>query len=449
MALGKRRDEQQEMWVATTSLPKSEGHVFYRRLNRLLAEADFDRTIEKLCEPFYHQQLGRPSITPGVYFRMLLVGYFEGIGSQRGIAWRCGDSLSLREFLGIPLSEDTPDHSSLTRVRDRLPLEIHTTVFQLVLKLAAEKGLIKGKTVAVDSTTLEANAAMKSIVRRDTGEDWNEYLRRLLKEQEGVENPTDEELRRFDRKRKDKRVSNEEWVSSTDEASRIGKMKDGRTHLLYKAEHAVDLETEIVLAAPIYHGNVGDPDTMVDSLVEAQTNLSEAGIDAEITEAPADKGYHATDTLELADWLNIRTYIPEPKRKGKRNWQDVPTEKRKAVINNRRRIHRAKSKRLQRLRSERVERTFAHVCETGGARRTWLCGIEKVQKRYLIAVVAHNLGLIMRKVFGIGTARSLQAEGGLVCTASFAWFHIHRLLRSCIHYGSPLGVAAPIWATAA
>ena len=248
---------------------------------------------------------------------MLLVGYFEGIGSQRGIAWRCGDSLSLREFLGIPLTEETPDHSSLTRVRDRLPLEVHTAVFQWVLKLAAEKKLIKGKTVAVDSTTLEANAAMKSIVRRDTGEDWKEYLRRLLQEQEGVENPTDEELRRFDRKRKDKRVSNEEWMSPTDQDSRIGKMKDGRTHLLYKAEHVVDLETEVVLAAPIYHGDAGDPDTMVDSVMEAQTNLSEAGIDVEIEEAAADKGYHATDTLELADWLNIRTYIPEPKRKRK------------------------------------------------------------------------------------------------------------------------------------
>jgi transposase len=449
MALGKRRDEQQEMWVATTSLPKSEGHAFYRKLNRLLAEADFDGRLEKLCEPFYHQQLGRPSIPPGVYFRMLLVGYFEGIGSQRGIAWRCGDSLSLREFLGIPLTADTPDHSSLTRVRDRLPLEIHTTVFQLVLKLAAEKGLIKGKTVAVDSTTLEANAAMKSIVRRDTGEDWNEYLRRLLKEQQGIENPTDEELRRFDRQRKDKRVSNEEWMSSTDEASRIGKMKDGRTHLLYKAEHAVDLETEIVVAAPIYHGNVGDSDTMADSLMEAQTNLWEAGIEVEIKEAPADKGYHATDTLELADWLNIRTYIPEPKRKGKRNWRNVPEEKRRAVINNRRRIRSAKSKRLQRLRSERVERTFAHICETGGARRTWLGGIEKVQKRYLIAVVAHNLGLIMRKLFGMGTPRGLQAEGGLVCVVWLTWFHIHGHIRRCYDIESSNGLGMASLATAA
>ena len=427
MALGKRRDEQQEMWVATTSLPKSEGHVFYRKLNRVLAEAGFDHAVEETCEPYYHSHLGRPSIPPGVYFRMLLVGYYEGLGSQRGIAWRCGDSLSLREFLGIPLTEDTPDHSSLTRVRDRLPLEVHMTVFQWVLMLAAEKGLLRGKTVAVDATTLEADAAMKSIVRRDTGEDWKEYLRRLMQEQEGVENPSDEDLRRFDRQRKDKRVSNEEWMSKTDPDSRIAKMKDGRTHLAYKAEHVVDLQTELVLAASICHADEGDADTMVDSVMEAQTNLSEAGIDVGIDEAVADKGYHATDTLELADWLGIRTYIPERKIKGKRKWHDVPEAKRRAVLNNRRRVRGARSKRLQRLRSERVERSFAHVCDTGGARRSWLCGIVKVQKRYLIAAVARNLGLVMRKLFGIGTPRGLQAEGGLSLLARFAWIYVHGL----------------------
>src|SRR5580704_223221 len=430
MALGKRRDEQQEMWVATTSLPKSEGHAFYSRLNRLLAEADFDRTIEKICEPHYHNQLGRPSIPPGVYFRVLLVGYFEGIGSQRGIAWRCGDSLSLREFLGVPLTEDTPDHSSLTRVRDRLPLEVHAAVFQLVLQLLAEKGLLKGKTVA---------------------EDWNDYLRRLLKEEQGIENPTDEELRRFDRQRKNKRVSNAEWMSSTDPQSRIARMKDGRTHLAYKAEHVVDLETEVVLAASIRPADEADVDTMVDSVMEAQTNLSEAGIETKIEEAVADKGYHATDTLELADSLRIRTYIPEPKRKGngQRNWQGVAEEKRQAVLNNRRRTRAARSKRLQRKRSELVERSFAHICETGGARRTWLCGIEKVQKRYLIAAVARNLGLVMRKLFNMGTARSQQAEGGLVCIVSFTWFHIHRLLRCVYGFRPRVGRADARWAMAA
>lgn len=449
MALGKRRTQQQEMWVATTSLPKSEGHVFYRKLNEVLAEAAFDRWVERQCRPYYHDHLGRPSIPPGVYFRMLLVGYFEGIGSQRGIAWRCGDSLSLRAFLGIPLVEETPDHSSLTRVRDRLPLEVHASVFQWVLKLAAEKGLLRGKTVAVDATTLEANAAMKAIVRRDTGEDWNEYLRRLYEEQGGAKNPTDEELRRFDRQRKDKRVSNEEWMSPTDPDSRIAKMKDGRTHLAYKAEHVVDLETELVLAASIRHANEGDADTLVDSVMEAQTNLSEARIDAEIEEAVADKGYHATDTLELADWLNIRTYIPERKQKGKRKWGNVSAAARRAFINNRRRTRGARSKRLQRKRSERVERSFAHVCDTGGARRSWLCGIEKVQKRYLIAAVARNLGLVLRKLFGIGTPRGLQAGGGLVFLVWFAWIHISGFLwrrRAARSVPAALGVT---YATAA
>jgi len=284
---------------------------------------------------------------------------------------------------------------------------------------------------------------MKSIVRRDTGEDWNDYLRRLLKEEQGIENPTDEELRRFDRQRKNKRVSNEEWMSSTDPESRIAKMKDGRTHLAYKAEHVVDLETEAVLAASIRPADEADVDTMVDSVMEAQTNLSEAGIEVEIKEAVADKGYHATDTLELADSLSIRTYIPEPKRKGngKRNWHDVAEEKRHAVLGNRRRTRGARSKRLQRLRSERVERSFAHICETGGARRSWLCGIEKVQKRYLIAAVARNLGLVMRKLFNMGTARGQQAEGGLVCVASFAWFDIHRLIRRVYDFRSKVGHA--------
>ena len=450
MALGKRQYEQQQMWVVTTDLPKSPGHVFYRKLNEVLAEVEFDRMVENLCQPYYHDHIGRPGIPPGVYFRMLLVGYFEGLGSQRGIAWRCGDSLSLREFLGIPLIEDTPDHSSMTRVRDRLPLEVHAAVFQWVLKLAAENGLLNGKTVAVDSTTLEANAAMKTIVRRDTGEDWNDYLRRLLQEQEGVENPTDEELRRFDQKRKDKRVSNEEWMSSTDADSRIAKMKDGRTHLAYKAEHVIDLKTELVLAVPIYHADTGDADTLVDSIMEAQTNLSEAGLGVEIEEAVGDKGYHATDTLELADSLNIRTYIPEPKRKGKgkRNWQNVPEEKRQAVINNRRRTRRRKSKRLQRLRSERVERSFAHVCETGGARRSWLHGIEKVQKRYLITAVARNLGLLMRKMFAIGTPRGLQAAGGLVFSVCLARLHNRFAFRRLCGNQTPQSAESYAYATA-
>lgn len=434
MALGHRNQEQQALfWIAAEELPRSEGHVFYRKLNQLLREAGFDEFVESLCEPYYHDTMGRPGIPPGVYFRMLLVGYFEGLGSQRGIAWRCADSLSLREFLGVPLSEDTPDHSSLTRTRDRLPLSVHTAVFQFVLRVADEKGLLKGQTVGVDATTLEADAAMKSIVRRDTGENWQEYVRRLMQEagqiEEGDE-PSAEEIARFDRQRKNKKVSNQEWQSETDPDSRITKLKDGRTHLAYKAEHVVDLDTELILAAEIYHANAADVDTIGPSLSQAQDNLIGADSDAEIKEAVADKGYSANETLaELEFTEGLRTYVAEPKQTQRRNWKNKPEEQRQAVTNNRRRVKGKRGRTLQRQRSEKVERSFAHVCETGGSRRTWLHGIEKVRKRYLISAVAHNLGLVLRKLFGIGTARSLQGKGGLADDLYFARLNLLTALK--------------------
>ena len=345
MAMGKRKQLQEELFIMADQLPRSAGHPFYQKLNLLLAEADFDRWIEARCLEFYEQQekRGQPSIPPGVYFRMLLIGYFEGIESQRGIAWRCADSFSLREFLGVPLTKNTPDHSSMTNTRKRLAAEVFDEVFQFVLRIAAEKNLLSGKTVGVDSTTLEANAAMKAIVRRDTGEDWKEYVTRLMQE-EGVirdgQQPSEEELRRYDKKRK-KKVSNEEWVSSTDHHSRITQMKDGRTHLAYKAEHVVDLESDLVVSAEIRHADEGDTQTMVDSVMEAQVNLEQAGCEAKIEEVVADKGYHSAANLELADSLNLRTYVPEPKRKYKSRWTDKPPEFKKAVYANRRRLFNA------------------------------------------------------------------------------------------------------------
>src|ERR1043166_3872123 len=256
MGMGKRKPMQEMLFVSHERLPRSAGHPFYVKLNELLEEAGFDRWLEKRCARYYVQEekRGQPSIPPGLYFRMLLVGYFEGIESQRGIAWRCADSLSLRGFLGVPLGKSTPDHSTLTNTRQRLPPEVFGELFQFVLSIAAAKKLVSGKTVGVDSTTLEANAAMKSIVRRDTGEDWKEYVTRLMREEGVIEpeqEPTDEEIRRYDKKRKDKKVSNEEWVSPTDPEARITQMKDGRTHLAYKAEHVVDLESDLVVAAEI------------------------------------------------------------------------------------------------------------------------------------------------------------------------------------------------------
>jgi transposase len=435
MAMGKRKQQRQEaLFITADQLPRSLGHPFYQQLNRLLAEAGFDVWIEKRCERYYarEEKRGQPSIPPGVYFRMLLVGYFEGIGSQRGIAWRCADSFSLREFLGTALHESTPDHSSLTNTRKRLPPEVFAEVFQFVLRIAAEKKLLSGKTVGVDSTTLEANAAMKSIVRRDTGEDWKEYVTRLMRE-EGVlepeQQPTDEELRRFDKKRKDKKVSNEEWVSSTDPDSRITQMKDGRTHLAYKAEHVVDLKSDLVVAAEILPADHADNQTMVDSVIEAQVNLEQAGCEEQIEEVAADKGYHSAANLELCESLSLRTYIPEPKRKHAARWTDKPAEYQHAVYANRRRVRRAKGKRWQRRRSELCERTFAHLCNSGGMRRTWLSGVLDVTKRYLIAAAAHNLGRVLWKLFGVGKPKALQGEGGLAALVQLLIYWLMTLWR--------------------
>jgi transposase len=408
MSMKRREPEQRGMWVAAHELPRSAEHVFYEKLNEVLDEGDFDRFVEDLCAPYYAAEEGRPSIAPGVYFRMLFVGYFEGLSSQRGIAWRCADSLSLRAFLGVALTHTTPEHSSMTRIRKRLPEAVFEQVFSFVLQVARQYGLLKGKTIAVDSTTLEATAAMKSLVRRDTGKDWKTYVRGLMAA-EGLEDPTDEELRRFDKKRK-KKTSNEEWVSATDPASRVTKMKDGRTHLAYKAEHAQDVDSELLVAAVIYRADDADTETLPVTVELAREQLAAAAAPKQGEEVVADKGYHKAETLQtIKEVQKVRTYIPEPKYRGRRRWQDKPAGQQAIVYANRRRVRGDRGRQLGRWRSERVERSFAHTCETGAARRSWLRGVMDVSKSYLGRAAAHNLAIIMLAVFGFGTARSLQA----------------------------------------
>lgn len=435
--LGHRLPPPTDLVIALNDLPPPPANPFYTRLNTLLGEAGFEPFVEDLCRPYYAEDFGRPSVPPGVYFRMLFFGYFEGLGSQRAIAWRCADSRSAQAFLGLPQHKATPEHSSLTKIRKRLPDSVHEQVFVFVLKLAEDKGLIPGKTVGVDSTLLAANAAMKTIVRRDNGDDWKEYLRKLAVEA-GIDNPTDEDLRRFDRQRKDKKVSNEDWTSPSDPDSKIAKMKDGTTHLAYKAEHVVDLKTELILAAAVYPADQPDSATLLESVVAAQVQLLEAesgtsleelaaqpeAVVAErtaIEEAAADKGYHKAKTLADCEAAGVRTYIPEKRRQDERVWTDKPAEWEHAYRNNRRRVGGSRSKRLQKLRSEKVERTFAHVCETGGGRRSWLRGLLKVGKRYLMQVAGHNLGVIMRWVFGKGTPRSLQGLRAAIVAWICSW----------------------------
>jgi len=405
------------MWVATNDLPSSPGHVFYEKLNRLLAEAEFDRRVEELCAPYYAEDFGRPGIPPGVYFRMLLVGFFEGLGAQRAIAWKCADSLSVRAFLGLELSEDAPDHSSLTRIRQRLPLAVHMAVFTLVLEIAREKGLLRGKTIAVDATMLEANAAMKTMVRRVSGEDWKTYLRRLAKEA-GIEDPSDEDLRRFDRGRKGKKVSNKQWKSPTDSEARIAKMKDGRTHFAYKAEHAVDVDSDLLVTAEIYQADDADADTILATVTSAREQLEAVDSEHAVEEVLGDKGYQKAETVMLLENpLGIRTYIPERQSKNNRVWTDKEPGMKEAVYRNRRRYRDQRGRRLCRKRSEYAERSMAHVCDTGGARRTWLRGLENVAKRYWVTVAGRNLGVIMLALFGIGKPRTLQGVAAAISHA--------------------------------
>ena len=417
MALGRRKPKQDELFIATATLATGSGHPFYSKLNEVLAGAGFDEFVEKLCAPYYKEG-GRPGIAPGVYFRMLFIGYLEGLDSQRGIAWRCADSLALRTFLGIAITEDTPVHASMTIIRQRLPESVFDKVFVFVLNLLEQKRLLRSKAVAIDATTLEANAAMKSIVRKDTGEDWKEYLQGLAKA-EGIDNPTEEDLRRLDRRRKDKKVSNEQWESSTDPDSRIAKMKDGRTHLAYKAEHAVDLASEAIVATRVTFADKADPQSGPVTLSLAEANLALAGSKTEIAEAAMDKGYHDNGLLTQFAERGVRTYIPERRQK-RRRWTDKPVEYQAAFRANRRRVRGKRGRQLNRWRSERCERTFAHVCETGGGRRAWLHGQPDVTKTHTLKCAAYNLGLLLRKVWGYCKPRNAEAGAGALFFAFLA-----------------------------
>jgi transposase len=409
MAIGKRkRKHQKSLWIPINQIPDAPAHPFYRRLNSVLAKHGFDDFVEEICAKFYAPTMGRPGLAPGIYFRMLLIGYFEGLDSERGIAWRAADSLALRDFLGLELTEAPPDHSTVSRTRRLIDLETHQAVFTWVLHRIADADLLKGKTIGIDATTLEANAALKSIVRRDTEEGYQEFLTKLAKES-GIETPTKEELARFDRKRP-KKGSNDEWKHPHDPDARITKMKNGSTHLAHKTENAIDLETGVVVGVTVQPANSGDTTTMIDTLITAAEQIEAVLPQSEgIQEVVADKGYHSAERILDLKNLGVRTYIPEPKRK-RRRWRG-DKESQAAVYSNRIRIRGSRGKKLLRLRGERVERPFAHLYETGGMRRTHLRGRENILKRILIHVSALNLGFLMRSSFNIGTPRSLQGRG--------------------------------------
>ncbi len=446
MAMGRRdqQGQQEKFWIAHTELPRTVAHPFYEQVNRLLEKHEFDRFAEGECASFYASKMGRPSLAPGSYFRLLLIGYFEGIDSERGIAWRAADSLALRHFLGLGLDQMPADHSTISRTRRLIALETHQAVFGWVLERLAEAGLLKGQTIGVDATTLEANAALRSIVRRDTGEGYQEFLVQLAKES-GIRTPTREQLARLDRKRKNK-WSNQDWVNPHDPDARITKMKDGRTHLAHKAEHAVDLETGAVVAVVLAPADEGDTTTIRETVPQAGVNLAEAaGATADKPEAKValtgpfnvvgDKGYHSNESLKMLGEFEVRSYISEPDR-GRRRWKD-DFEAQQAVYDNRRRIKGEHGKKLLRRRGELVERSFAHAYETGGMRRVHLRGHDNILKRLLIHLCGFNLALVMRKHTGKGTPRGWQGYSADACLVFL------RLWIVLLHRQAPEIASAP------
>lgn len=449
MAMGKpKRQRATALWIPTTDLPLAPSHPFYTRLNGVLHAGGFDPFVERACARFYAARMGRPSLAPGVYFRLLLVGYFEGLDSERGIAWRAADSLALRSFLGLGLHEAPPDHSTISRTRRLIDLETHQAVFVWVLEWLAAAKLLKGTTLGLDGTTLEANAALRTIVRRDTGEGYQEFLTTLAKAS-GIGTPTRADLARIDRPRK-KKGSNDDWTHPHDPDAKITKMKDGRTHLAHKAEHAVDLDTGAVVAVTVQDADDGDTTTMLETLIAAADHLEAVLPAADVLrELVTDKGFHSNDRLVDLEAIGVRTYISEPDR-GRRCWRNKP-EARAAVYANRRRIRGPRGVRLLRRRGEYLERTFAHTYETGGMRRTHLRGHDNILKRLLVHVSGFNLGLVMRTLIGVGTPRGLQGRLAVLMATAWALLDSARLtiavtqLRGSFRGGMRATFTAWVW----
>jgi transposase len=434
MGTRKQRERQEGLWYEA-ELPTAPGHPFYKRLNEVLDKAGFDRFCETNCAEFYHEKLGRPSLAPGLYFRVMMIGFFEGLDSERGIAWRLADSLTLRQFLSIGLDEKTPDHVTISRTRRLINAETHQRIFTWVLERLAQSGLIKGKTIGVDSTTLEANAAMRSIVRRDTGESYSAYLKRLA-EAEGIDAKDAAALLRMDRKRR-KKTSNEDWQSPSDGEAEITKLKDGRTALAYKAENAVDMETGAIVAVTTHGGASADTATIEETVIEAGIAVAEllgektAEGNCEVhpfgvEEVVADKGYHSNDVAVALDEMDVRSYVAEPDR-GTRNWDGKEAAK-TAVYANRRRIQGERGKRLQRQRGERIERNFAHQFDTGGLDRLYVRGRENVHKKFLLQAAACNLALLMRSRYGAGKPKAAHDRA---VEAIFAIWAVVMLVNDC------------------
>jgi transposase len=426
----KKKEPQPTLWLPTSEIVQTPANAFFDRLDQVLADAGFHDRVREICKPYYTEGgPGRIGTDPVVYFKMLMVGFFEGIGSERAIAARCADSLSIRHFLRYELTEATPNHSTLSRIRQRLPEEVYQQVFAIVLGALSKYKLVKGKRVGMDASIVEANASMRSLQQRLTKTAYTEYVKQLA-EAAGVDSSDDAAVRRFDKNRK-KKVSNDDWENPHDPEAKIGRTKHGQTRMVYKPEHVVDLDTGAILDAKVQPGNHGDTEDLCNRLIDAEERMNEAiGLEKDndtILVVAADKGYHKTSELVELHRVNFKTVIPE--REGKRR-SDLGKEEKAALRGARRSVEAKYGKELGRRRSELVERSFQHTLDCGGARKTTLRGQTNINKRYLIQAACTNLSLMMRTLFGIGTPKqALAAARALVVLILGYMAGLHRVIR--------------------
>jgi transposase len=401
-----------ELFIACSSLVRPATTPFYAKLDQTLGSFDFAVQARSLCAPAYSDTgRGRPGIDPVVYFKMLMVGFFEDIASERGIAERCSDSISIRAFLGYDLTQTTPDHSTLSIIRQRLGEEIYDKVFVVILRALDKHGLLKGKNVGIDASVIQANAALKSLLNRNTEEAYWEYVRRLASEN-GIDPKNAEAVRQFDRKRP-KKMSNEEWVNPHDPDAKIGQTKAGATDMIYKPEHTVDLDTGAILQAEVRLGHEVDQKDLSLHVLQAQENINQAQDAAAdsltIESTTADKGYHAVAEMKQLQAEGIRTVISDPVKN--RKLENLDREDARVVRKAKRSAGSKSGKALLRRRGRHLERSFAHILDAGGARRTTLRGLGNLNKRFKVSAAIYNLSQLMRKLFGVGTPKQLVAMG--------------------------------------
>jgi transposase len=423
-------DSQPQFWVETKRLPKATASTFYRKLDETLAKIGFTEGVRDICKPAYADASrgGRPGIDPAVYFKMLMIGFFENLPSERSIASRCADSLSLRAFLGYQLDQDTPDHSSLSVIRNRLGEEIYRSALELVLKGLRDHGLLKGRHLGIDSSVIEANASLRELVHRNTEEQYWDYVKRLAAAA-GIDPDDTKAVRQFDRKRAGRSTSNQEWVNPHDPDAKVGVTKHGACDMIYKPEHITDLESGAIVAATVRHGNDGDTKDLGRRVLAAGSTLSRVCEDSQqeqvLRSLTADEGYFAVEEICGLQGEKIRTVIGDPYASQRRKESQCSMVK-QVLHKARRAVKSASGKALLRKRGEHLERSFAHVLDHGGLRRATLRGTANLTKRQLAAAIAYDLSLLMRKLTGCGTPKQWLAGA----SGAFFWL-MTRLLRPC------------------